>query len=69
MVELAYAFEPVQDGRIYIEKINEPFLYQLKGTPAEYNAGLQRAIANGWLALHESGTFVKFTEAGAALFA
>jgi hypothetical protein len=40
LVELANAFEPVRDGRIYIEKINEPFLYQLKGTPAEYKAGL-----------------------------
>jgi hypothetical protein len=41
----------VQDGRIYIEKINEPFLYRLMGTPAEYKAGLERSIANGWLAL------------------
>jgi hypothetical protein len=40
LLELAYAFEPVQDGRIYIEKINEPFLYKLTGTPAEYKAGL-----------------------------
>jgi len=69
IVELANAFEPVQDGRIYIEKINGPFLFELKGKPAEYSAGLLRAIANGWLWLHESGTFVKFTEAGAALFA
>jgi hypothetical protein len=46
-----------------------PFLYQLKGTPVEYKAGLERAIANGWLWLHESGTYVKFTEAGAAMFA
>ena len=59
----------MQDGRIYIELLNGPFLYQLKGTPAEYKAGLERAIANGWLWLHEGGTFVKFTEAGAALFA
>jgi hypothetical protein len=28
-----------------------------------------RTIANGWLRPHKSGTFVKFTEAGAALFA
>jgi hypothetical protein len=34
LMELANAVEPVQDGRIYIEKINGPFLYQLKGTPA-----------------------------------
>ena len=69
LMELAHAFEPVQDGRIHIEKINSPFLYQLKGTPAEYKAGLERAIANGWLWLHESGTYVKLTEAGAAMFA
>jgi hypothetical protein len=37
-----------------------PFLYQLKGTPVEYKAGLERAIAQGWLWLHESGTYVKF---------
>ena len=36
LLELAHAVDPVQDGRIYIEKINGPFLYQLKGTPAEY---------------------------------
>jgi hypothetical protein len=35
LVELANAFEPIQDGRIYIEKINGPFLFELKGTPAE----------------------------------
>ena len=44
LMELANAFEPIQDGRIYIEKINEPFLYQLKGTPAEYKAGLLRDV-------------------------
>jgi hypothetical protein len=49
--------------------INGPFLLQLKGTPAEYKAGLDRAIANGWLVLHESGTFVRFTQAGADMFA
>ena len=69
IVELANEFEPIQDGRIYMEKINGPFLFQLKGSPAEYKAGLDRAIANGWLVLHESGTFVKFTQAGADLFA
>jgi hypothetical protein len=69
LMELANAVEPVQDGRIYIEKINGPFIYQLKGTPAEYKAGLDLAIAKGWLWLHESGTYVKLTEAGAAMFA
>jgi hypothetical protein len=69
IVELANAFEPLQDGRIYIEKINGPFLFELKGSPAEYKAGLDRDIERGWLVLHESGSYVKFTEAGAALFA
>jgi len=49
IIELANAVEPVQDGRIHIEKINGPFLFQLKGTPAEYKAGLDLAIAKGWL--------------------
>jgi hypothetical protein len=69
LMELVNAVEPVQDGRIHIEKINGPFIYQLKGTPAEYKVGLDLAIAKGWLWLHESGTYVKLTEAGAAMFA
>jgi hypothetical protein len=32
-------------------------------------AGLDLAMKNGWLEMHESGTYVKFTESGAALFA
>jgi hypothetical protein len=69
IVELANAVEPDFDNHILIEKINGPFLYELRGTPAEYKAGLDRAIEKGWLVLHESGTFVKFTQAGADLFA
>ena len=51
------------------EKINGPFLFGDKGTPAEYSAGLELAISRGWLELHESGTFVKLTQSGAGLFA
>ena len=69
LLGLANAFEPIQHGRIYIEKLNGPLLFELKGTPAEYKAGLDYAIAKGWLIKHESGTFVRLTEAGAALFA
>jgi hypothetical protein len=64
LLELANAFEPIQDGRIYIEKLNWPFLSELKGTPAEYRAGLDLCIAKGWLVMHESGTFVRLTETG-----
>jgi hypothetical protein len=69
LLELANAVEPVQDARIHIEKINGPFLYKEGGTPEEYRAGLDHAIAKGWLWEHESGTYVKFTQAGAELFA
>jgi hypothetical protein len=58
-MEHAQAFEPIQDGRIYIEKLNGPFLFGDKGTPAGYSAGLVLAIKRGWLDLHESGTYVK----------
>jgi hypothetical protein len=68
LIKIANSVETIQDGRIYIEEINGPFLYELKGTPAEYKAGLDLAIARGWLDLHESGTYVKFTRAGAELF-
>ena len=69
LLEIANSVEAVQDGRIYIERINAPFLYRERATPAEYKAGLDLAIARGWLVLHESGTFVHFTQAGADLFA
>ena len=61
--------EAAQDGRIYIEKINAPILYRERATLAEYKAGLDLAIERGWLVLHERGTFVRFTQAGADLFA
>ena len=69
LLEHARAFEPIQEGRIYIEKINGPFLFSDKATPAEYTAGLELALSRGWLKMHESGTFVKLTQIGADMFA
>ena len=68
LVEIANTIEPAQDGRIYIELVNAAFL-KAGGTGEGFRAGIQRAIASGWLWLHESGTYVKFTPAGAELFA
>jgi hypothetical protein len=68
LVEFANATEVVQDGRIYIELINAQFL-KAGGTPEQFRAALDRAIARRWLERHESGTYVKFTQAGAELFA
>jgi hypothetical protein len=48
LIEIANAAEAVQDGRIYIERVNGPFL-AAGGSPAEYRAGIERAIAKGWL--------------------
>jgi hypothetical protein len=69
LLEIANTVEAVQYGRIHIEKINGPFLFKEGGSPAEYSAGLELAITKGWLWRHESGVYVKFTEAGAELFA
>ena len=68
LVEIANAVETVHDSRIYIELVNGAFL-KAGGTPNQYRAALERAISLGWLWRHESGTYVKFTEAGADLFA
>jgi hypothetical protein len=69
LIEIANSVEAAQDGRIFIELVNWPFLYEHKGSPAEYKAGLDLAVTKGWLLLDRSGTFVKFTPAGAELFA
>ena len=68
IVEIANSVEAGQEGRIYIELINGPFLYRERGTE-EYKAALDLAIERGWLVLHESSTFVRFTQAGSDLFA
>jgi hypothetical protein len=68
LVEIANTVDPVADARIFIELVNLPFL-RAGGTPDEYRAGLKRAIEKGWFELHESGSYLKFTQAGAELFA
>jgi hypothetical protein len=69
LLEIANSVEVVQARWIYIELINGPFLFREKGTLDEYKAGLEMAIERGWLTLHENGTFVRFMQAGADLFA
>ena len=68
LMEIASGVEPVQDGRIFIELLNGPFPFELRGTPTEYGASLKLAIDRGWLRLHGSGTYVKLPRAGADLF-
>jgi hypothetical protein len=44
-------------------------IYELGGRPAEYGAGLKLAIECGWFDLHESGTFLRLTQASKDYFA
>jgi hypothetical protein len=68
LVEIANGIEAVQDGRIYIELVNGAFL-EAGSTPDQFRAALARAVSKGLLLRHESGTYLKFTPAGAELFA
>ncbi|MGA2998941.1 hypothetical protein [Bradyrhizobium sp.] len=69
LLEIASTVEPIQDGRIHVEKINGPFLFEHGGLPEQYGAGLKLASERGLLWKHESGTYVKFTQAAAEMFA
>jgi hypothetical protein len=55
LVEIANDVEAVMDGRVYIERVNAPFL-AAGGTAEDFRAGIERAIALGWLWRHESGS-------------
>jgi hypothetical protein len=68
LVEIANGIEAVQDGRIFIELINDAFL-KAGGTAEDFRAEIERAVTLAWLWRHESGTYLKFTDSGAALFA
>ena len=46
LVVLATSVEPFQDGRIYIERINAPFMFELKGA-APSSARAQYAVERG----------------------
>ena len=67
LIEIANGVEAVQNGRIYIEHVNAPF--SRLAVPATTSMRGSSAIALGWIWMHESGTYVKFTDSGAALFA
>ena len=68
LVEIASTMEAVQDGRIFIELVNQPFL-DAGAAPGQFRSALARAIELGWRWRHESGTYLKFTPVGADLFA
>ena len=59
LIEIANSVEAAQDGRIFIELVNWPFLYEHKGSPAEYKAGLDLAIERGWLVLSRNDLLIR----------
>jgi hypothetical protein len=69
LIELAAAVQPIND-RIHIEKINGPFLSKAgcNACGPELGAGIRYAIEQGWLDLHERGTYVRLLPPGADLF-
>ncbi len=67
LLEHARAIRPAPRGWIDIEQLNHPFLFTDKAKPIEYRAGMEFAISEGWLELHESDAFVRFTPLGAAI--
>jgi hypothetical protein len=66
LIEIAASTPAVQDGRIYIERINVQFVALLKGSRGypEFGAGISFAKERGWLEVHESGTYVRLAPAG-----
>ncbi|MEK9280969.1 MULTISPECIES: hypothetical protein [unclassified Bradyrhizobium] len=69
LLEICREVQPVQDGRLHIEKINYPFLFRDKGSPAEYRAGLDLLVERKILFMHESGTYVRILNGADSLLA
>jgi hypothetical protein len=58
LIEIANVVEAVQDARIYIDRVIEPFL-AAGGSCEQFRAGIERAVALGRIWRHESGTYVR----------
>lgn len=69
LLEICREAQPVQDGRLHIEKINYPFLFRDKGTPAEYRAGMELLKERKILEVHESGTYARILDGDDSLLA
>jgi hypothetical protein len=68
LLELANAMEADHAGRLHVGAINRQFL-DAGGSVAEYTAAVRAAIDRGYIALHPSGAYITFTQAGDELFA
>jgi hypothetical protein len=68
LLEIANGMDADQAGRLHVGLINRQFL-DAGASVSEYAAALKAAVDRGYLALHPSGAYVTFTQAGADLFA
>ena len=68
IIEIANTIEADRNGRISVGKINSVFI-ALGGSADDYRSGLRLAIDGGYLEIHRSGSYVKFTQKGADKFA
>jgi hypothetical protein len=67
LLELANAME-ADAGRLPVGLLNTQLIAAGASVP-EYVAAMKAAIAHGYFAMHPSGGYVTFTQAGADLFA
>jgi hypothetical protein len=68
LLEIANGLEADHAGRIHVGDINKQFL-SAGGSVQEYVAAVEAAIDRGYIALHPSGAYMTFTQAGAELLA
>jgi hypothetical protein len=68
LLEIANGLEADHAGRLDVGNINAQFLHA-GGLVAEYTAAVKAAVDRGYVALHPSGAYITFTQAGAELFA
>jgi hypothetical protein len=68
LLEIANGLEADHAGRLHVGAINRQFL-DAGGSVAEYTAAVQAAVDRGYIAMHPSGAYVTFTQAGAELSA
>jgi hypothetical protein len=68
LLEIAGGIEADDEGRIPIGAINHAFL-DAGGNAGEYGAAIHLAVADGWLEMHPSGSYVKLIPKGADRFA
>jgi hypothetical protein len=71
LLEIASTVDASDKGRIFVEKVNGPFLFEDKASPAEYGAGMKWLQEQGLILMDPrgSGCFFTFTDKGAQEFA